>query len=89
MSMDENQKYLATVISQCRYAPATSSKRFALSLPHYIEQGKPLSEKQLKYLYYLACVKRNQIGKKAFDLVPRDVWIEYKKTHKSVKEPNH
>ncbi len=83
--MSEDIKYLATVISQCRYAPATSSKRFALSLPHYIKENKPLSEKQVNYLYYLACVKRNQIGQKAFDMIPRDIWIEYKKQHRSIK----
>lgn len=83
--MTEDQKYLAEILSQCRYAPGTSSKRFAATLGYMAKENKPLSEKQLKYMYQIACTKRNQIGQKAFDMIPREIWIEYKKQHKSIK----
>ncbi len=83
--MTEDQKYLAKILSGCRYAPGTSSKRFAQTLGYMVREDKPLSEKQLNYMYRLACAKRNQIGQKAFNMIPHEIWAEYKKQHKTIK----
>lgn len=84
--MTEDQKQLATALSNCNYAPGTSSKRFAMNLGWLVKtDSEKVSEKQIKYMYQLACAKRNQIGQKMFDLIPKEIWAEYKKQHGSIK----
>lgn len=85
MTMTNDQKQLAVALSGCRYAPGTSGKRFSRTLSWAARENKPLSFKQIRYMYLLACQKRNQLGQKMFDLIPRDIWVEYKKQHRSIK----
>lgn len=84
-TMHTDHKMIAEALSKCRYAPGTSAKRFARTLGYMAENNLPLSEKQAKYMYQLACQKRNQIGSFIFNLIPRGIWADYKKEHKSIR----
>lgn len=83
--IDIDHRMVAEALSKCRYAPGTSAKRFAQTLGGMAEKNMPLSEKQAKYMYQLACQKRNQVGSFIFNLVPRGIWADYKKEHKTIR----
>jgi hypothetical protein len=86
--MTDSEIKIALALGSCQFLPATSNKRFALSMSSVAENSKSISEPQRRYLYLLAIRMRRQINKDILQLIPDEYWKQYKeqKTAKNKRE---